>query len=92
MSAVINEQSDAILMICFVAVTLAAPIILAPIGAGYPDLLQKFAIFGIFAIGPTTLVVHRNSVKRPARRLATSARRPYPGSPGERPLPPRTRG
>ena len=22
-----------------------------PFGAGYPDLLQKFAIFGIFAIG-----------------------------------------
>ncbi|HEX2021059.1 MAG TPA: branched-chain amino acid ABC transporter permease [Aurantimonas sp.] len=27
------------------------PIWLAPIGAGYPDILQKFAIFGIFAIG-----------------------------------------
>ena len=27
------------------------PIWLAPIGAGYPDLLQRFAIFGIFAIG-----------------------------------------
>ena len=24
---------------------------LAPFGAGYPDLMQKFAIFGIFAIG-----------------------------------------
>ena len=30
---------------------LAGPIILAPFGAGYPDLLQRFAIFGIFAIG-----------------------------------------
>ena len=27
------------------------PIILAPFGAGYPDLLQRFAIFGLFAIG-----------------------------------------
>ena len=30
---------------------LAGPIILAPFGSGYPDLLQRFAIFGIFAIG-----------------------------------------
>ncbi|WP_286133134.1 branched-chain amino acid ABC transporter permease [Labrenzia sp. DG1229] len=27
------------------------PVWLAPIGAGYPDLLQKFAIFGLFATG-----------------------------------------
>ncbi|MDZ7842794.1 MAG: branched-chain amino acid ABC transporter permease [Gammaproteobacteria bacterium] len=27
------------------------PIWLAPVGASYPDLLQKFAIFGLFAIG-----------------------------------------
>ncbi|MEO9527253.1 branched-chain amino acid ABC transporter permease [Roseibium sp.] len=27
------------------------PIWLAPVGAGYPDLLQKFAIFGLFATG-----------------------------------------
>ena len=27
------------------------PIWLIPFGAAYPDLLQKFAIFGIFAIG-----------------------------------------
>jgi len=38
-------------MIAFAAVVLTAPIWLAPIGADYPDLLQKFAIFGIFAIG-----------------------------------------
>ena len=30
---------------------LLAPFILGPVGAGYPDLLQKFAIFGIFALG-----------------------------------------
>ena len=40
-----------IVMLVFSAVILTMPIWLAPIGAGYPDLLQKFAIFGIFAIG-----------------------------------------
>ncbi|HEX5999669.1 MAG TPA: branched-chain amino acid ABC transporter permease [Hyphomicrobiaceae bacterium] len=35
----------------FSAVVLALPIILAPIGAAYPALMQKFCIFGIFAIG-----------------------------------------
>jgi ABC-type branched-subunit amino acid transport system permease subunit len=38
-------------MLIFSAVVLSAPIWLTPIGAGYPDLLQKFAIVGIFAIG-----------------------------------------
>ncbi|MEO0680038.1 MAG: branched-chain amino acid ABC transporter permease [Pseudomonadota bacterium] len=38
-------------MLFFAAVVLAGPIILAPFGAGYPDLLQRFAIFGIFAVG-----------------------------------------
>ena len=38
-------------MLVFSGVVLTAPIWLAPIGADYPDLLQKFAIFGIFAIG-----------------------------------------
>lgn len=45
------QRNDLILMVLFTAVVLFAPIIFAPIGAGYPDLLQKFAIFGIFAIG-----------------------------------------
>lgn len=40
-----------IVMLVFSAVVLTMPIWLTPIGAGYPDLLQKFAIFGIFAIG-----------------------------------------
>jgi ABC-type branched-subunit amino acid transport system permease subunit len=44
-------RNDLILMLCFTVAVVAAPIIMAPIGAGYPDLLQKFAIFGIFAIG-----------------------------------------
>jgi ABC-type branched-subunit amino acid transport system permease subunit len=38
-------------MIFFIALVVFGPIILAPFGASYPDLLQKFAIFGIFAIG-----------------------------------------
>ena len=40
-----------LIMLVFSAVILTMPIWLAPIGAGYPDLLQKFAIFGILAIG-----------------------------------------
>ncbi len=46
-----TSRSDLILLACFSVVVLAAPIILTPFGAGYPDLLQKFAIFGLFAIG-----------------------------------------
>ena len=46
-----NTSKDLILLACFAAAVMAGPVILAPFGAGYPDLLQKFAIFGIFAIG-----------------------------------------
>ena len=46
-----SSRSDRLLMAVFSAVVLAAPILLIPFGAAYPDLLQKFAIFGIFAIG-----------------------------------------
>ncbi len=46
-----GRRNDLILMAVFTAVVLTMPIWLAPIGAGYPDLLQKFAIFGIFAVG-----------------------------------------
>ena len=35
----------------FAAVALPMPLWAGLIGAGYPDLLQKFAIFGVFAIG-----------------------------------------
>ena len=45
------QNNDRLLMIFFTVMVLAGPIILAPFGAGYPDLLQRFAIFGIFAIG-----------------------------------------
>ena len=43
--------STPLIMLVFSAVVLSAPIWLDPIGANYPDLLQKFAIFGIFAVG-----------------------------------------
>ncbi|NOR64009.1 MAG: branched-chain amino acid ABC transporter permease [Rhodobacteraceae bacterium] len=46
-----NLMKDRLLLIIFAAVVLAAPLIFAPTGAAYPDLLQRFAIYGIFAIG-----------------------------------------
>ena len=46
-----TTQKDLFLMLAFAAVIFAMPIWLEPIGASYPDLMQKFAIFGIFAIG-----------------------------------------
>ena len=39
------------MMAVFILVVLAMPLWLRLIGAGYPDLLQKFAIYGVFAIG-----------------------------------------
>lgn len=42
---------DWILFFAFAAAVLTMPIWLAPFGANYPDLMQKFAIFGLFAIG-----------------------------------------
>ena len=46
-----GPRNDAILMLCFAVAVLAMPLWLDPIGAAYPDLMQKFAIYGIFAIG-----------------------------------------
>ncbi len=46
-----SSINDLILVVGFAIVVLLAPVILAPIGANYPDLLQRFAIFGILAIG-----------------------------------------
>jgi len=43
--------SDWVLFFGFAAVVLTMPIWLAPLGADYPDLMQRFAIFGLFAIG-----------------------------------------
>ncbi|MDH3666478.1 MAG: branched-chain amino acid ABC transporter permease [Paracoccaceae bacterium] len=46
-----SKKGDLLLLLGFVLAVAFGPIILQPFGAGYPDLLQKFAIFGIFAIG-----------------------------------------
>lgn len=43
--------NDTSLLIAFAAAVLLMPVWLSPFGAAYPDLLQKFAIYGIFAIG-----------------------------------------
>ena len=45
------EQNATKIMIIFSAVVSLMPIWLIPFGAAYPDLLQKFTIFGIFTIG-----------------------------------------
>jgi len=46
-----HKAKDLLLLGIFAAAVFAGPILMAPFGAAYPDLLQKFAIFGIFAIG-----------------------------------------
>lgn len=50
-----NKTKDFLLLAAFAVVVFAGPVIAAPFGAAYPDLLQKFAIFGIFAIGYNVL-------------------------------------
>jgi len=47
----LKKQSDLTTILMFAAGVLTMPIWLDPIGANYPDLLQKFVIFGIFAVG-----------------------------------------
>jgi len=42
-----NLMKDRLLLLIFAAVVLAAPLLFAPTGAAYPDLLQRFAIYGI---------------------------------------------
>ena len=46
-----HKTKDVLFLLIFAAVVFAGPIIMTPFGAAYPDLLQKFAIFGLFAIG-----------------------------------------
>jgi ABC-type branched-subunit amino acid transport system permease subunit len=46
-----NARKDLMLIGGFTLAVLTMPVWLTPIGANYPDLLQKFAIFGIFAVG-----------------------------------------
>ena len=45
------QMKDNILVAAFAAAILLMPAYAGLFGAGYPDLLQKFAIFGLFAIG-----------------------------------------
>ncbi len=45
------NRNDWLLLLGFTAVVLLMPIWLIPFGASYPDLLNRFAIFAIFAVG-----------------------------------------
>ncbi len=51
MTKTISPRQDFILFLSFAVAVLTMPLWMKLIGAGYPDLLQKFAIYGIFAIG-----------------------------------------
>jgi len=44
-------RGERLLVAGFALVVLTLPLTMAPFGAAYPDLLQKFAIYGIFAVG-----------------------------------------
>ncbi|WP_428672985.1 branched-chain amino acid ABC transporter permease, partial [Roseibium sp.] len=46
-----SPARDLLLFGIFSAAVLTMPVWLTPLGAGYPDLLQKFAIYGLFATG-----------------------------------------
>ncbi len=46
-----TARKDLLLFGGFALAVLTMPLWMAPLGAGYPDLLQRFAIYGIFAIG-----------------------------------------
>lgn len=48
---IVSPKQDILYMVILSAVVLTMPIWLQPFGAAYPDLMQKFMIFGIFAIG-----------------------------------------
>jgi ABC-type branched-subunit amino acid transport system permease subunit len=45
------SRNDLLLLLGFTIVVLAMPVWLHPFGAAYPDLLQRFMIFGLFAVG-----------------------------------------
>ena len=46
-----GARKDHLLLAGFAVAVLAMPLWMQPLGAAYPDLLQRFAIYGIFAIG-----------------------------------------
>ena len=45
------SRKDSLALVIFAAIVLMMPFWLAPLGAAYPGLMQKFAIYAIFAIG-----------------------------------------
>src|SRR3546814_7255079 len=49
--AMTTLRQDILYLLIFSLVVLTMPLRLDPIGASYPDLLQRFAIYGIFALG-----------------------------------------
>jgi ABC-type branched-subunit amino acid transport system permease subunit len=49
--APITARKDLLLFAGFALAVLTMPVWMAPFGAAYPDLLQRFAIYGIFALG-----------------------------------------
>ncbi|WP_420549101.1 branched-chain amino acid ABC transporter permease [Curvivirga sp.] len=51
MIAPTTPRKDMVMFIVFAIAILTLPIWMAPLGGSYPDLLQKFAIFGLFAVG-----------------------------------------
>ncbi|GLQ54834.1 branched-chain amino acid ABC transporter permease [Devosia nitrariae] len=51
MNTILVTRNDLLLLLGFTIAVLAMPIWLQPFGAAYPDLMQRFAIYGIFAIG-----------------------------------------
>jgi ABC-type branched-subunit amino acid transport system permease subunit len=50
-TTIVSPKKDMIFMAVLAVVVLTMPLWLQPFGAAYPDLMQKFMIFGIFAIG-----------------------------------------
>jgi ABC-type branched-subunit amino acid transport system permease subunit len=48
---IVSPKKDMVFMAILSVVVLTMPLWLQPFGAAYPDLMQKFMIFGIFAIG-----------------------------------------
>lgn len=45
------SRKDLLILVIFGAIVLSMPLWLSPFGAAYPGLMQKFAIYAIFAIG-----------------------------------------
>jgi ABC-type branched-subunit amino acid transport system permease subunit len=46
-----TRSNDRLMLMIVIVTVILAPLILAPLGAGYPALMQRFAIYGLFAVG-----------------------------------------